>query len=138
MARLILKNCYVEINSVDMSDHCSSAEIDVSKDDIDITNFGGAGREHAAGLQDNSFVLNLQQDFSAAEVDATLYPLWFNEVEFPVRVRPTAAGVGTDNPEYSGTCILLEYKPLSGDVGALSETSVSFVVQRDSFDRATS
>jgi UTP:GlnB (protein PII) uridylyltransferase len=138
MARLILKNCVVEINGADISDHCTSAEIDLSKDDIDITNFGGNGREHAAGLQDNSFVLNLQQDFDAASVDSIFWPLWDTEAEFEVTVRPTADAVGADNPEYSATCLLLEYKPLSGDVGSLSETSITCVVQRDSFARATS
>lgn len=138
MARIVLKNCYIEINAGDFSDHCSSVEVNASKDDIDVTNFGGGGREHAHGLQDNSFVLNLQQDFAAAEVDATLYPLWFNETEFVVKVRPTASATSATNPEYSGTCILLEYKPLSGGVGELSETSVTCVVQRSTFARATS
>lgn len=138
MPRLVLKNCYVEINGTDISDHCTSAEMDLSKDDIDITNFGGGGREHAAGLQDNSFVLNLQQDFDAASVDSIMYPLWKNEDEFDVVIRPTSAIVGTANPEYSATCILLEYKPLSGDVGSLSEVPITCIVQRDTFDRATS
>lgn len=136
MARTILRNCYIEINAADFSDHCSSVEINASKDDIDVTNFGGSGREHAHGLQDNSFVLNLQQDFAAAEVDATLFPLWFNETEFAVKIRPTAAVVGTTNPQFNGTCILLEYKPLSGGVGELSEVSITCVIQRDTFVRA--
>jgi hypothetical protein len=138
MSRLILKNCYVAINAADFSDHCSSAEINASKDDIDVTNFGGNGREHAAGLQNNTFVLKLQQDFSASEIDATLFPLWFNETEFEVAIRATASAVGVSNPEYSATCILLDYQPLTGDVGTLSEVSVTCTVQRDTFDRATS
>jgi UTP:GlnB (protein PII) uridylyltransferase len=138
MARLILKNCFVEINMANVSDHCSSAEIDLSKDDIDVTNFGGAGREHAAGLQDNSIVLNLQQDFEAASVDSIFYPLWDQETEFDVVIRPTADAASATNPEYSATCLLLEYKPLSGDVGSLSEVSITAVVQRGSFARATS
>lgn len=135
MSKQILRNCYVEVNSVDFSSHCSSVEINLSKDDIDTTNFGGNGREHAHGLQDNSFVLNLQQDFAAAEVDSVLYPLWHNETEFSVVIRPTAAVVGPSNPEFSGECIFLEYKPLAGSVGELSETSITCVVQRDTFDR---
>lgn len=138
MARFVLKNCFVEINMSDISDHCSSAEIDLSKDDIDITNFGGAGREHAAGLQDNSIVLNLQQDFDASSIDSIFFPLWDQETEFTVTIRPTSDVVAADNPEFTATCILLEYKPLSGDVGSLSEVSVTCMVQRDTFTRATS
>lgn len=137
MAKLILKNCSIEVSGVDFSDHVSSVEVNLSKDEIDTTNFGGDGRERAHGLKDDSFVLNFQQDFAAAEVDATLYPLWDLESEFTVTVRPTSAAVGTSNPEYSATCILLEYQPLAGSVGELSETSVTFPAQRTGITRAT-
>lgn len=137
MAKLVLKDCSVEVNSVDLSDHVSSVEIMLSKDEIDTTNFGGSGRERAAGLKDDSFTLNFQQDFATAEVDATLYPLWDNETEFPVTVKPTSAAASETNPSYSGTCILLEYQPLAGGVGELSETSVTLPSQRSGIARAT-
>lgn len=138
MAKTILKDCVIVVNSIDFSDHISSVEVNLSKDDIDTTNFSGGGRERAAGLKDDSFELNFQQDFAASEVDATLYPLWNNETEFTVTVKPTAAATSATNPLYSATCILLEYQPLSGDVGELSETSVTFPAQRAGITRATS
>jgi hypothetical protein len=138
MAKLILKDCEITVNSIDFSDHISSVEVNLSKDDIDTTNFSGGGRERAAGLKDDSFELNFQQDFAASEVDATLYPLWDNETEFTVTVKPTSAATSATNPVYSATCILLEYQPLSGDVGELSETSVTFPAQREGITRATS
>jgi hypothetical protein len=137
MAKTVLKDCQVFVNAVDFTDHVSSVEIDVKKDDIDTTSFNGQGREHQAGLQDNSFKLNFQQDFNAASVDATLFPLWQNETEFFVAVRPHTLVVSATNPEFYATCILLEYAPLSGKVGDLSETSVSFPVQRGTFTRDT-
>jgi hypothetical protein len=138
MAKLILTNCVITVNGVDFSDHASSVEVSASKDDIDTTSFDGSGRERKAGLQDNSFTINFQQDFAASEVDATLYPLWANETEFTVTVKPTNAATSATNPQYSGTCILLEYQPLNGAVGELSETEVTFPVQRGTFARATS
>lgn len=137
MAKLVLRDCFISVDGTDFSDHVSSVEITLSKDEIDTTNFGGSGRERTHGLKDDNFVLNFQQDYAAASVDAVLYPLYDLETEFVVIVRPTAAAVGVNNPQYSGTCILLEYQPLSGDVGALSETSVTFPSQRDGIARAT-
>lgn len=137
MAKIILTNCFIDVNGTDFSDHASSVEISASKDDIDTTSFDGSGRERKAGLQDNSFTINFQQDFAAGEVDAVLWPLWNNETEFTVTVRPTSAAVSSTNPSYSGTCILLEYSPLNGAVGELSETEVTFPVQRGTFARAT-
>jgi hypothetical protein len=136
MAKLVLRDCFIEVDGTDFSDHVSSVEVNLSKDEIDTTNFGGSGRERAAGLKDDSFVLNFQQDFDAASVDAVLYPIYDGETEVVVKVRPTSAAVGATNPEYSGTVILLEYQPLSGDVGSLSETSVTFPAQRTGIARA--
>jgi len=138
MPKMVLKDCYIEVDGVDFSDHCSSVEINLSTDEIDTTNFGGGGRERMHGLKDDNFVLNFQQDFDSASVDATLYPLRDQEQEFSVVVRPTAAPKSSTNPEYSATCILLEYQPLNGSVGELSETSVTFPAQRQGITRSTS
>lgn len=137
MAKIVLKDVTIDVNSVDLSDHISSVEITLSKDEIDTTNFGGDGRERKAGLKDDQITLNFHQDFATAEVDATLYPLWNDETEFPITVKPTSATVSATNPTYSGTFILLEYMPLAGGVGDLSETSVTFFSQRDGISRAT-
>lgn len=137
MGKLILKDCFISIGGVAFSDHIDSVEVNLSKDEIDTTNLGGAGKERAHGLADDSFVLNFQQDFDAASVDATLFPLYNNETEFAVVVRPKSAARGATNPEYRGTCILLAYSPLSGSVGALSTTSVTLPVQRNSIVRDT-
>jgi|SRR5690606_37011783 len=137
MAKLVLRNCFIEVDGVNFSSHTSSVTITLSKDEIDTTNFGGSGRERAHGLKDDSFEINFQQDFDAASVDATLYPLWDGETEFQVVVRPTSDPVSETNPEYSGTAILLEYTPLAGAVGELSETTVTFPAQREGITRST-
>lgn len=140
MAKLVLRNCFIEVDSVDLSGHSSSVEVNLTKEEVDGTAFGAEtrkNRERFHGLRDDSFVLNFHQDFDATSVDATLFPLWDLEQEFTVRVRPTADPVATDNPEYTATCILLEYQPLAGDVGSLSETSVTFPAQREGIERAT-
>ena len=135
MGKLILRDCFIEVDAVDLSDHVSSVEVSLEKDEIDTTNFGGDGRERAHGLKNDSFTLNFQQNYDAASVDATLYPIWDEETEVVVTVRPKSAVKGADNPEYSGTCILLSYSPMNGDVGQLSTTSVTFHAQRDGIAR---
>lgn len=138
MAKFVLKNCRVEVNAIDFTDHTSSVEVSLSKDDVETTSFSGSGRERVAGLRNEKFTVNFQQDFSAASVDATLWPLYQNETEFTVKVRPTASAISATNPEYVASCILLEYQPLAGKVGDLSDTSVTFPVQRGTLARNTS
>lgn len=138
MGKLVLRDCYIVVNSVNFSDHVSSVEINLSKDEVETTNFSGQGRERVAGLKDDNFVINFQQDFAAGQVNAVLYPLYNNETEFEVEVRPTSSAVSATNPKYTGTCVLLEYQPLSGSVGDLSETEVTFPTQRTGIAMATS
>jgi hypothetical protein len=136
--KLILKDCVITVNGVDFSDHCASVEVALKKNAVDTTNFSGGGKEQQAGLEEDQFTIEFQQDFNAAEVDATLAPLYYNETEFTVSVKPHATAVSTTNPLYSGTCILLEYMPLSGKAGDLSTTKVVFPSQRTGISRATS
>lgn len=135
--KMILRDCVITVNGVDFSSHISSVAVNFSKDEVETTNFSGGGRERQAGLKDDSFELNFQQDFAAGEVDDTLFPVYDDEEEFEVTVRATAAPVSATNPEWRGTCILLEYQPLSGDVGSLSETSVTLPTQRTGISRHT-
>lgn len=137
MSKFVLKNPQITVNSVDLSDHISSVEVMLSKEEVDTTSFGSLGKkERVAGLEDASFTLNFQQDFATAEVDATLYPLWANETIFPVVVKPSTAAVSATNPSYSGSCVILEYAPLSGAVGDLSETDVE-LLSNNGIARAT-
>ncbi|WP_218020840.1 hypothetical protein, partial [Nocardia grenadensis] len=77
--------------------------------------------------------------YDAGSVDAILYPLYDTDgAEFTVKVRPRAAAKSATNPEYTGTCILMEYQPLTGKVGDLSETKVEFPTQRSGITRSTS
>ncbi|MFJ9413042.1 hypothetical protein ACIRPT_02610 [Streptomyces sp. NPDC101227] len=138
MAKFVLKNCRVEVNGIDFSDHVSSATVHLEKDDVDTTSFSGSGREVVAGLKKEKITISFQQDFAAASVDATLWPLYNNETEFTVKVRPTSSAISATNPEYSATCVLLSYEPLAGKVGDLSDTSVDFNCQRVGIARATS
>lgn len=135
MAKTVLRDCVITVNGVDFSDHVSSVEVQLKKNLVDTTNFSGGGKEQKHGLTDDEFTLNFQQDFAAAEVDATLYPLYSNETEFTVTVKPTVGAVSATNPQYSGTCILAEYSPLNGKVGDLSETKVKFPSQRTGIAR---
>lgn len=134
--KFILKNCYIEVDGVPFSEFTSSVELSMKKAAVDTTNFSGGGKETQAGLSDDEITITFQQDFAAASVDEVLYGLYAAEDEFVVKVRPTADPVSATNPEYSATCILLEYQPVSGKVGDLSETKVKFPTQRTGITRA--
>ncbi|MGW6255413.1 hypothetical protein [Streptomyces sp. NPDC055085] len=128
----------MSINGTDVSDHVVDVTVTMSKNDVDITNFGGGGSEVQAGLKKDMFQMTLQQDFSASSIDQILYPLYNNETEFAIEVRPTQSAVSSTNPKYTGTCVLLDYVPVDGKPGEVSKSKIKFPAQRAGITRATS
>ena len=126
MAVLILTNAYCIVNSVDLSDHVRSVTIETTDDDVDITAMGATAKAYAKGLGDANITVEFLQDFAAAKVDATLWPLKSGSSTFTVGVRPVNAARSTTNPEYQITAMLFGYNPLDGGVGDASTTSVTF------------
>lgn len=133
---IILKNCYIEIDSVDLSAYVTQVGVTMQKDDVDMTTFG-SGTQHQAGLSKDQFDITFLQSYDSAKVDATLWPLYNDEEEFEVRVGLTSTAE-TDSPHYVGaTCVLLAYPPFSGTPGARAEISAAIMVN-GSIDKETS
>lgn len=128
MARFIIKAGFVEMNGVDVTDHITSVAVNMGAAEVPTTNLASVGSERIQGLRSDGFEFNMQQDYAATETDATLNGLFENGTEFPIKVRASAAAVGATNPEYRGNGIILEYPPLSGEVGALATVAVAIPV----------
>lgn len=127
MAKTILFDAFVSINGVDLSDHVKSVELDYTADTPDSTTMKSTPtRERISGLRDWSIALDFTNDYAAASVDATLFPLMGQT--FAVILRPAkASAVSATNPNYSGTGILSSYKPLAGAVGDVLMAPVSIL-----------
>jgi hypothetical protein len=126
MAGHVLRDCFVEINGVDLSNNFSQFEINKQTDVVDVTGFGAKSKEKALGIPDDSMTGTAFQDFDAGSVNATLAPLVGSDEPFDVVVRPTSAAKSPTNPEYTMEAILPNFKPLSGAVGAASTVDLTF------------
>lgn len=126
MAKIVLKTVTLTINGVDLSNRASSCEINSEKDLLDVTAFGANSKQNLVGLGDGTISVDFFQDFAAASVDATLWPIHSNGTEVVITAKPTNAAVSTTNPLYTMTGVLPNYTPLSGGVGEASTVSVEF------------
>lgn len=126
MAKIVLRDARIEVNGVNLSDHCSEVSIETSRDEVDVTAFGAANKEILTGLGDATITATFFQDFAAASVDATLWPLSSTTTPFTVKVRPTSAAISATNPEYSMSALMFDYAPIAGSVGEASSTEVTF------------
>lgn len=137
MAKHVLVGAAITINAVDLSDHVKSVAISSKKDEVDVTAMGDTSKQVALGLGEDQFSVDFLQDYAAAEVDATLWPLYSGGSSFNVSVWPSGTVTSATNPKYwSGTVVMSNYDPLSGGVGAANETTVVFKSQT-AIQRAT-
>ena len=127
MAKLLLTDAKVVINSINLSDHITNVSLDIKDDVLDTTSFGSTAKTRVTGLADNSVTLDFINDFASASVEATLYPLLGTVVA--VTVAPTSgADVITSNPTYSFNALVSDWSPLKGAVGQLSTASVTWSI----------
>lgn len=117
MAKQLYNNAYVLINSVDLSDHTKSLALDMSTPQVDVTAMGATAKQFLAGFRDDSIDLDFWQDFAAASVDATLWPLFAGGSIFTVKFAGNGTAISATNPSYSGSAVMTDYPPLSGNVG---------------------
>ena len=125
----------ITINSVDLSDHITSASLEIAYDDVETTSFGDAVRTRIGGLGDATLNMTFNQDYGSSEVDATLNGLVGTSTAF--LLKPTSAAVSATNPSYAGNCIVTSYTPIAAEVGTLATLSVSWPVT-GAITRATS
>ena len=128
MAKFVLRDGYIQVNSVDLSDHCSSVTIESTAEEIDLTAFTTAGyREFGQGFKDATITATFFQDYAAASVHQTLQPLYDSGGTFAVHVKATQSTTTSTNPRFSlGTARLFGYSPIAGGVGEASTMDVSF------------
>jgi hypothetical protein len=120
-----LTNPYVAINSVDLTDNCSSATITVGYDSLEKTAFGSSGRTYTKGLQAVEVTLTMFLSYGASEVEATLFAE-LGEGDTTVLLKATDATEAADNPHFTITnAMLASYTPINGGVGELSTVEVT-------------
>ena len=126
MARVVLNDASITINSVDLSDHIAAVTITTEVADIPTTAFGDTAVKRIAGLKDSSIQLDFHQDFAVAEVEATIYPLIGTLTS--VVVLPANGAVTVSNPSYTADCLVTSWSPVAGAVGELLTASVTWPV----------
>ena len=124
-----LSNPVVTINSVALTDQCTSATVNYVYEQLETTSFGDTARKFGGSavtsLQNNSIEVELYQSYAASETEATIFGLV--GIVTTLIIAP-ASGVATaTNPIYTLTGAYLEsHTPISASLGELSTVTLSF------------
>jgi hypothetical protein len=124
MAKFAATDYSVLVGGVNLSTNLNSVELTLEADDLETTAFGNDFRTKIAGLKSGSVTLNFMQDFGAASVDATLFPLFGTQAT--VVIKPTSGSVSATNPAYTFLANVVQYSPFASSVGDIATLSVSW------------
>ena len=126
MAKLVLTDASVTINSVDLSSAVQSVTLNYNTDQVEVTSMGDSAHLFTGGLDNVTCDVTLFQDFAASEVEATVYDLVGTTTT--VLIKATSGAVAADNPSYTlANTYLSSHTPVAGTVGDAAMTTLNFV-----------
>src|SRR5512134_1993021 len=117
MAITVLTDAKVTFGGTVLSDHVESVEINMSRDDVEITAMGGTAHAYAYGLRNDSITINYFQDFATGKVDQVHAALEGVAAGSSLIVAPTSGTISATNPSYSMVATFYNYQPLAGSIG---------------------
>lgn len=125
----VITDAFISVNGIDLSDQVKQVTINYSaeiKDDFGV--MGDKSIRRGVGLKDWSMGIEFLQNFDAAKVDATIFPL-VGAAEFPMKVRKSKTdAISATNPEFQGNGLIDgDYSILGASVGETSNTSITVV-----------
>ena len=127
MAIILSNGVVTTLNSVVLSDHVTSATINRSFKELNVTAMGDSSVKFVKGLESSTITLDFLNDdiaSGAGSVRATLQAAWGTTV--PITMKQTSAVVSTTNPLYSTTILVNNTTDINGSVADISTQSITF------------
>lgn len=125
MAVFVAQDFKTTLNGTNISSWLTQVEMSFDVNDVETTSFGNTWKTRVAGLKSGSVKLQLNQDFAASAVDATIYPLL--GTVGTIVITPTSTAVSSVNPAYTATVLINGYG-VQGNIGDLSTVSVTWPI----------
>ena len=117
----------LKINAVDLSDHVTSATLNQTADELEVTAMGDAAHKFVKGLESATLTVSFLNDQGAASVLDTLSDAFGTTVEFKL-LQDSAAAVAATNKLFTGDILINNLTPINGAVGDMSTQDITFTV----------
>lgn len=126
MADFVLKDAFILINAVNLSDHGVNVTLNYDADTVDNSAFADTSHSFLAGLTVKKCSIDFLSDEAASKVAQTIFPL-VGAAAFAVEIRPTSGARSTTNPGYTFNAIVESFQPLGGGVGEMAKSPLTLV-----------
>jgi hypothetical protein len=127
MAIFLSNGVEVTLNGVVLSDHVTSATINRSFDELEVTAMGDTAHKFVKGLEASTITLDFLNDNAASgagAVRAALQAAWGTTVT--LILRQTSAATSTTNPLYTTTVLVNNTTDINNSVSEISTQSITF------------
>lgn len=124
MAIYLSNGVVVTLNSIALSDHCTSASISRTFDELEVTAMGDTAHKFVKGLEASTITLDFLSDAAASNVNATLQAAWGTTV--PLTLKQTSAATSATNPLFSTTVLVNNTQDINGAVADIATQSITF------------
>ena len=124
MAIYLSNGVQVVLNSVALGDHVTSATINRSFDELEVTAMGDTAHKFVKGLEASTITLDFLNDTAASNVLQTLQDQWGKTCT--LTLKQTSAAISATNPEYQTTVLVNNTTDINGAVGDISTQSITF------------
>ena len=127
MAIFLSNGVECTLNGVVLSDHVTSATINRSFDELEVTAMGDTAHKFVKGLEASTITLDFLNDNAASgagAVRAALQAAWGTTVT--LILRQTSAATSTTNPLYTTTVLVNNTTDINGAVGDIGTQSITF------------
>ena len=123
MAIFLSNGVVAVLDSVDLSDHLTSATINRVFDELEVTAMGDEAHVFVKGFEASTITLDFLNDTATTNVLQTLQAAWGTTVA--LTLKQTSAATSATNPLYSTTVLINNTTDINGAVGDISSQSLS-------------
>jgi hypothetical protein len=125
LAIFLNNNVGVKINSVDLSDHCTSVVINRVFEELDVTAMGDSARRAVKGLEASTVTIDFLNDTATGSVLQTLQAAWGTTVT-AVFLQTKGTAVSATNPLYTVSLLINNTTDINGSVADIGVQSITF------------
>jgi hypothetical protein len=124
-----LSSPVITIDSVSLTDQCTSCTVNYLYEQLETTSFGDTARKFGGAavtsLQNNSIEVELFQSYASSETEDTIFGLV--GITTDIIVAPASGSASATNPIYTLTgCYLESHTPINASLGELSTITLDF------------
>ena len=117
----------LKINSVDLSDHVTSATLNQAFDELEVTAMGDTAHKFVKGLESATLTVSFLNDQGAASVLDTLSDAFGTTVPFKL-IQDSGAAVAATNKLWTGDILVNNLTPINGATGDMATMDITFTV----------